>query len=205
MRFLVDGIMQTSPDLPTTVDFGNNLVNYIEVTSEDPGNSAKAPASAPAGADKDKAEALPAAVAAATAAAAAAAQTRSSRSSSVSDQQPKAPPRNKPVLPADAYRGEIPQYLQDFDQAEDSPAYQNAVAAIDKLPTPPSLPGFLGKPILNAAVLMKDDNSVLNMPNHTVLNHLATSSIKNGILAVSATTRYRNKVRLLFVLDTASC
>ena len=35
MRFLVDGIMQTSPDLPTTVDFGNNLVNYIEVSPED--------------------------------------------------------------------------------------------------------------------------------------------------------------------------
>ncbi|EEY13952.1 conserved hypothetical protein [Verticillium alfalfae VaMs.102] len=109
VRFLVDGIMQTSPDLPTTVDFGNNLVNYIE--------------------------------------------------------------------------------------AEDSPSYQYAVTAIEKLPTPPSLPGFLGKPILNAAVLMKDDNSVLNMPNHTVLNHLATSSIKNNILAVSATTRYKSKRR----------
>ena len=27
--------MQTSPELPTTVDFGNNLVNYIEVLSEE--------------------------------------------------------------------------------------------------------------------------------------------------------------------------
>ncbi len=35
MRFLVDGQMQTSPDLPTTVDFGNNLVNYIEVNPDD--------------------------------------------------------------------------------------------------------------------------------------------------------------------------
>lgn len=26
--------MQTTPDLPTTVDFGNNLINYIEVRSE---------------------------------------------------------------------------------------------------------------------------------------------------------------------------
>ena len=82
----------------------------------------------------------------------------------------------------------------DFDQPEDSGSYRNAVSAIEKLPTPPSLPGFLGKPILNAATLMKDDNSVLNMPNHTVLNHLATSSIKNNVLAVSATTRYHNKV-----------
>jgi hypothetical protein len=171
--------MQTSPDLPTTVDFGNNLVNFIEVVPEDPNKAAKKAALAekaaePAGAD---------------------AQTRASRSSSQSKEQPK-PPRERTVRSPDSYANEIPQYLQDFDQAEDSPAYQNAVAAIDKLPTPPSLPGFLGKPILNAAVLMKDDNSVLNMPNHTVLNHLATSSIKNGILAVSATTRYRNKVSL---------
>lgn len=186
VRFLVDGIMQTSPDLPTTVDFGNNLVNYIEVSPEDPTKTIKPHAATPAVTDKEKAEAS---------SNTAAPQVRPSRSSSLSgkDQQPKAPPRNKPVLPQEAYHGEIPQYLQDFDQAEDSPAYQTAIAAIDKLPTPPSLPGFLGKPILNAAVLMKDDNSVLNMPNHTVLNHLATSSIKNGILAVSATTRYRNK------------
>ncbi|KAJ8127426.1 hypothetical protein O1611_g6211 [Lasiodiplodia mahajangana] len=31
IKFLVDGAMRTSPDLPTTVDFDNNLVNYIEV------------------------------------------------------------------------------------------------------------------------------------------------------------------------------
>ena len=35
LRFLVDGSMTISPDLPTTVDFGNNLVNYIEVSSDD--------------------------------------------------------------------------------------------------------------------------------------------------------------------------
>jgi hypothetical protein len=40
---------------------------------------------------------------------------------------------------------------------------------------------------------MKDDASVLIMPNHTVLNHLATSSIKNKVLATSATTRYKRK------------
>ena len=47
---------------------------------------------------------------------------------------------------------------------------------------------------------MKDDNSVLNMPNHTVLNHLATSSIKNNVLATSVTTRYKRKVITLFTL-----
>jgi hypothetical protein len=110
--------------------------------------------------------------------------------------QAKPPPKTRPARPAAKYTSIIPQYLLDLDKSEDSLAYKNAAAAIEKLPTPPSLPGFLGKPILNAATPMKDDNSVLTMPNHTVLNHLATSSIKNNVLAVSATTRYRRKVRI---------
>lgn len=32
IRFIVDGVMQCSKNLPTTVDFDNNLVNYIEVS-----------------------------------------------------------------------------------------------------------------------------------------------------------------------------
>ena len=171
LRFLVDGIMQTSPDLPTTVDFGNNLVNYIEVNPDD--------------VSQQRADQL--------ASASDATSQLPSRTSSVVREQPKAP-RYRSVAARETHQVQIPQYLLDFDQAEESPAYQGAVAAIEKLPTPPGLPGFLGKPILNAAVLIKDDNSVLNMPNHTVLNHLATSSIKNNILAVSVTTRYRDKV-----------
>ncbi|OLN84466.1 SNF1 protein kinase subunit beta-3 [Colletotrichum chlorophyti] len=175
IRFLVDGIMQTSPDLPTTVDFGNNLVNFIEVSADD------LPVKAPVEPGKDG-----------VAVAANVEKGDAKTSASKDDEQPKAP-KGKEVPSPSQYFHQIPKYLVDFDQPEDSPAYQYAVTAIEKLPTPPSLPGFLGKPILNAAVLMKDDNSVLNMPNHTVLNHLATSSIKNNILAVSATTRYKNK------------
>lgn len=175
MRFLVDGQMQTSPDLPTTVDFGNNLVNYIEVNPDDIPPQLPEASGAPA-AGKD-------------------AQPASSKSSPSVDGKEK-PQRDRIVSPVDQFSAKIPRYLLDFDQPEDSSLYHSAVSATDKLPTPPSLPGFLGKPILNAATLIKDDNSVLNMPNHTVLNHLATSSIKNNVLAVSATTRYKNKVCL---------
>jgi hypothetical protein len=175
--------MQCSKNLPTTVDFGNNLVNYIEVSADDIPKPPPAPADA------------------------------SIALSTATDSQPQSPPKpdeskpseedikaakplpkTKPVLPPGRYSSQVPQYLLDLDKAEDSTAYKHAAAAIEKLPTPPSLPGFLGKPILNAATPMKDDNSVLTMPNHTVLNHLATSSIKNNVLAVSATTRYKRKV-----------
>ncbi|KAK3685602.1 5'-AMP-activated protein kinase beta subunit, interation domain-containing protein [Podospora appendiculata] len=172
VRFLVDGQMQTSPDLPTTVDFGNNLVNYIEVNPDDLPSEPRETSGVPANQD---------------------AQQSSQENPSQSDDEENKAPKDRIVPPPEQFTHKIPRYLVDFDQPEDTPAYHNAITAIDKLPTPPALPGFLGKPILNAATLIKDDNSVLNMPNHTVLNHLATSSIKNNILAVSATTRYKSK------------
>ncbi|KAK1827044.1 5'-AMP-activated protein kinase beta subunit, interation domain-containing protein [Podospora conica] len=172
VRFLVDGQMQTSPDLPTTVDFGNNLVNYIEVSPDDVLSQ----------------------------------EPEASGAATANDQavDPSKPPqseveaanetRYRTVLPTSEFAREIPKYLLDLDAPEETQTYQNAIAAIEQLPPPPSLPGFLGKPVLNVTTpLVKDDNSVLTMPNHTMLNHLATSSIKNNILAVSATTRYKSK------------
>jgi len=38
-----------------------------------------------------------------------------------------------------------------------------------------------------------DDASVLPVPSHVVLHHLCTSAIKNGVLAVANTTRYKKK------------
>jgi len=178
VRFIVDGAMQVSPDLPTTVDFGNNLVNYIEVSADDLPHTV--PDIVATGAPVPSAQ--PGAPAQAD-----------SKAAEEEEKAKKPAPKTKPVLPPSRYTSQVPQYLVDLDKAEDSTAYQYAAAAIEKLPTPPSLPGFLGKPILNAATPMKDDNSVLTMPNHTVLNHLATSSIKNNVLAVSATTRYKRK------------
>lgn len=70
------------------------------------------------------------------------------------------------------------------------------------IPHPATLPRHLEKVILNAqrhgrdrAVMEgnRDDNSVLPIPNHVVLNHLGTSAIKNGVLAVATTMRYHKK------------
>lgn len=41
---------------------------------------------------------------------------------------------------------------------------------------------------------LADDGSVLPVPSHVVLHHLGTSAIRNGVLAVADTTRYRGKV-----------
>ena len=45
---------------------------------------------------------------------------------------------------------------------------------------------------------LADDASVLPVPSHVVLHHLSTSAIRNGVLAVANTTRYRKKVSSLF-------
>jgi hypothetical protein len=167
--------MVTSPDYPTTVDYANNLVNYIEVPPvEKP--------TAPVDAAETTPEAKPT-------------PPQPQAAPAAPEEQAEVPPlRYRDVPGREEFKQQIPAYLNDLDQPEDSPAYHNAVMATDRLPGPPSLPGFLSKPILNVVSTRKDDNSVLPQPNHTVLNHLATSSIKHNVLAVSATTRYKGKV-----------
>ncbi len=180
--------MQLSNNLPTTVDFGNNLVNYIEVSADDIPRDIDPSKEVDGELDENAANDL--------------LDTSKPDETNEEPEIAKPPPKFKALLPPGRYSSQVPQYLIDLDKAEDSSAYQYAAAAIEKLPQPPSLPGFLGKPILNAATPMKDDNSVLTMPNHTVLNHLATSSIKNNVLAVSATTRYKRKVSFYFKTST---
>ncbi|KAI0434660.1 5'-AMP-activated protein kinase beta subunit, interation domain-containing protein [Xylaria sp. FL1042] len=173
IKFLVDGTMQTSPDLPTTVDFGNNLVNYIEVSGD-----------APAVRELNIEQSVPKAEDA---------QNLPSRQPSTNNLAETESAKTRNIVPAGVFSGKLPQYLEDFDQPEESRAYRASAVAMEKLPAPPTLPSFLSKPIMNNTTLIKDDNSVLNMPNHTVLNHLATCSIRNNVLALSATTRYKDK------------
>lgn len=60
---------------------------------------------------------------------------------------------------------------------------------------PPQLPPHLENVILNNFNSQdKDNNSgALPLPNHVVLNHLATTSIKHNILAVASVVRYKRK------------
>lgn len=80
-------------------------------------------------------------------------------------------------------------------------------SSLGLLLTHDSLPLFLSRSILNVdptKLGMKDDSSVLAMPNHTVLNHLMTSNVKNKVLATAVTTRYRKKVGYDHVLCARS-
>ncbi|KAI9301449.1 hypothetical protein BJ944DRAFT_274619 [Cunninghamella echinulata] len=63
-----------------------------------------------------------------------------------------------------------------------------------KQPQPPCLPPHLEKVLLNSQNVSEEDNSVLPTPNHVTLNHLYACSIKDQVMALSTTTRYRKKV-----------
>ena len=185
VKFIIDGDMRLSDDLPTAVDYTNILVNYIEVSADD------IRASPPERSADDKVHAdihpplvVPSGVE----------HTDWQPKADESDKRP--PTDSKKYLPSSAahYSNTIPQYLPDLDKEEHTNRFRRSMARVADIPPPPSLPLFLGKSILNGTTPMKDDSSVLNMPNHTVLNHLATSSIKNDVLATSLTTRYKRKV-----------
>lgn len=178
--------MMISDKLPTAVDYTNILVNYLEVSYDDVKTQQAADAAAKLTDESTSTE------------------ERSAANPPENPPSPQVPvvkppkadiPDTKLAEPEKRYHSKIPQYLLDLDAPEESSRFARANATASNLPTPPSLPMFLSKSILNGTTPMKDDSSVLIMPNHTVLNHLATSSIKDNILATSATTRYKQKVR----------
>ncbi|KAB8237776.1 hypothetical protein ETB97_000187 [Aspergillus alliaceus] len=184
LKFIVDGEMRASDSLPTAVDFTNHLVNYIEISADDTNRSRS-------GSDKTSQNNVPPGVHPPHVLPTRVKSEQVGSESAVEDK-----PDEPEEIPLGDFRGIVPQFLVDLDredETQESPAYQQAVNIIGDAPTPPSLPLFLGKSILNGTTPMKDDSSVLNYPNHTVLNHLATSSIKNGVLATSVTTRYKRK------------
>ena len=183
VKFIVDGEMQLSKDLPTAVDYTNILVNYIEVSADD------IPREQQQGDESAQGLHPPLVL-----------PTRGVQASDFgadAHARPHEEEDPKTIITRDAHYGNrVPDYLLDLDRDEKSHRFQRAETHLSEIPTPPSLPLFLSRSILNEQMPMKDDSSVLNMPNHTVLNHLATSSIKSEVLATSLTTRYKRKVVL---------
>lgn len=58
---------------------------------------------------------------------------------------------------------------------------------------PPILPPHLLQVILNKETSMHCEPTLLPEPNHVMLNHLYALSIKDGVMVLSATHRYRKK------------
>uniref|UniRef100_A0A4W6EAF3 Protein kinase AMP-activated non-catalytic subunit beta 2 n=1 Tax=Lates calcarifer TaxID=8187 RepID=A0A4W6EAF3_LATCA len=58
---------------------------------------------------------------------------------------------------------------------------------------PPILPPHLLQVILNKDTNISCDPALLPEPNHVMLNHLYALSIKDGVMVLSATHRYKKK------------
>jgi hypothetical protein len=207
--------MKLSKYMPTAVDFTNFLVNYIEVGPEDiqtpqPNvENTQLDGKAPPGTEPTQPRPIEGAVAGThppetlspTPEQAQVTQPQKEAAAKAAEEPKDALAeqliKGKPLVPASpkSYHSKIPQFLLDLDASEESAKYARVNALVNTIPAPPSLPMFLAKSILNGNPPMRDDASVLILPNHTVLNHLATSSIRNGVLATSGTTRYKQKVR----------
>jgi hypothetical protein len=59
---------------------------------------------------------------------------------------------------------------------------------------PPMLPSQLNRVILNSKPLPLEDVNYLPIPTNSVLNHLYACSIRDGVMAVGTTNRFRKKV-----------
>lgn len=58
---------------------------------------------------------------------------------------------------------------------------------------PPLIPPYLMQVILNNNKTNNNNLTILPQPNHVMLNHLYCLSIKDGMMVVSATHRFRRK------------
>lgn len=86
----------------------------------------------------------------------------------------------------------------DISELSSSPPgpYQQDAYAIkseDKLKNPPILPPHLLQVLLNKDTGVSCDPTLLPEPNHVMLNHLYALSIKDGVMVLSATHRYKKK------------
>lgn len=156
MRFVVDGEMRCSNNLPTATDSMGNLVNYLEVGIEDYTRQYGGELG-----DMSLDE--------------------EGRYERYRDDE-EAEKLRKPNY---EYGNEIPPVFCD-------PEVMDKFAASEFV-APPQLPPHLESVILNSNATEKDNNSVLPIPNHVVLNHLATTSIKHNVLAVASISRYSRK------------
>lgn len=74
------------------------------------------------------------------------------------------------------------------EYTQDVPSYKGATVGL-----PPHLPSVLQNTILNQEVPSRMDPIVLPEPNPVVLNHLYALSVKDHVLVLAGTHRYKEK------------
>ncbi|XP_065103477.1 5'-AMP-activated protein kinase subunit beta-1b isoform X1 [Paramisgurnus dabryanus] len=84
--------------------------------------------------------------------------------------------------------------MSDLSSSPPGPYHQDPyIKSEDRLRTPPILPPHLLQVLLNKDTGVSCDPTLLPEPNHVMLNHLYALSIKDGVMVLSATHRYKKK------------
>ncbi|TDH12496.1 hypothetical protein EPR50_G00047870 [Perca flavescens] len=85
--------------------------------------------------------------------------------------------------------------MSDLSSSPPGPYLQEAyvIKPEDKIKQPPILPPHLLQVLLNKDTGISCDPTLLPEPNHVMLNHLYALSIKDGVMVLSATHRYKKK------------
>lgn len=85
--------------------------------------------------------------------------------------------------------------MSDLSSSPPGPYHQDpySVRSDDRLKAPPILPPHLLQVLLNKDTGVSCDPALLPEPNHVMLNHLYALSIKDGVMVLSATHRYKKK------------
>jgi hypothetical protein len=172
-RFIVDNELRFSDYLPTATDQMGNFVNYIEIQSPEASQEISEPQittkkDSNLGLTNDD-------------------DDMGNGFSRFHEEQPTQPKleyiRNIPAIFTD------PSVMEHYYVTLDSQNQNQAWL------TPPQLPPHLESVILNNYSNADKTNAsgALPIPNHVVLNHLATTSIKHNTLAVASVVRYKQK------------
>ncbi|XP_017539403.1 5'-AMP-activated protein kinase subunit beta-1b [Pygocentrus nattereri] len=85
--------------------------------------------------------------------------------------------------------------MSDLSGSPPGPYHQDpySTKSEDRLRSPPILPPHLLQVLLNKDTGVSCDPTLLPEPNHVMLNHLYALSIKDGVMVLSATHRYKKK------------
>ncbi|GAA96131.1 hypothetical protein E5Q_02792 [Mixia osmundae IAM 14324] len=178
LKFIVDKQWKTSKNLPSATDQDGNLINYLQVH---PSGQRGIPRVVTAPTDDSEEEEDP------------------EEHIWCSDIPPELIAYGEA---SDAAEDAIEQYLssQQGEPTDETP--EQARERINKryLPSlvqPPALPAQLERGVLNSTALVPqgsgDDPMILPKPDHSVIDHLAASPIKQGLLCVGITKRYKRK------------
>ncbi|KAI9594070.1 hypothetical protein BDF19DRAFT_445821 [Syncephalis fuscata] len=168
LKFIVDDEWRCSEDLATAPDINGNLVNYVSV---DPDMLTENMGSLPDASEGGAHVSFP-----------------SSPEGSYTSHRPAyldlALQPHPITLPNEATDTTI--------TSTDASSIATEAAAVRRM-QPPTLPPHLEHVLLNTVTVSRDDESALPTPQHVELNHLYACSIRDGVMAMATTKRYREK------------